>query len=198
MKFPFSLQRRTLALAAVILPLLALFAYVVMRSGPMAPVAVTVAAVETGAVSPSLFGTGTIEARYVYRIGPTAAGRVKRVDVHVGDLVKAGQAIGEIDPVDLDERMRSQEASIRRAEANALASDAQLQDTAARARHAASQFDRYERLLATGAVSHEMLEARRQDRDVTAANLRAARANVEAAKEELARLRADGAASTAS
>ncbi|MGB4927878.1 MAG: efflux transporter periplasmic adaptor subunit, partial [Giesbergeria sp.] len=37
------LQRRTLALLAVVVPLLALFIYVVLRSGPLAPVAVTVA-----------------------------------------------------------------------------------------------------------------------------------------------------------
>ena len=37
------LQGRTLALLAVIIPLLVLFIYVGLRSGPLAPVAVTVA-----------------------------------------------------------------------------------------------------------------------------------------------------------
>lgn len=36
MKLP-SLQRRTLALIAVIVPLLLLFVYVALRSGPLAP-----------------------------------------------------------------------------------------------------------------------------------------------------------------
>ena len=112
-----SLQRRTLALVVVLVTLLALFVYVALRSGPLAPVVVTVADVESRALTPSLFGIGTVEARYSYKIGPTVAGRVKRVDVHVGDRVKAGQVLGEMDPVDLDDRVRSQESGLKRAEA---------------------------------------------------------------------------------
>src|SRR3990172_9241935 len=111
------LQGRTLALLAVIVPLLALLVYVALRSGPLAPVAVTDATVESRAVTPVLFGIGTVEARYTYRIGPTFAGRVERLDVHVGDRVKAGQVLGEMDPVDLDDRVRSQESAFKRAEA---------------------------------------------------------------------------------
>ena len=46
MKLP-SLQRRTLALIAVIVPLLLLFVYVALRSGPLAPVAVTLTTVQS-------------------------------------------------------------------------------------------------------------------------------------------------------
>ena len=42
MRYP-SLQRRTLALVVVLVTLLALFVYVATRSGPLAPVTVTVA-----------------------------------------------------------------------------------------------------------------------------------------------------------
>ena len=111
------LQGRTLALLAVIIPLLVLFIYVGLRSAPLAPVAVTVASVESRAITPALFGIGTVEARYTYKIGPTFAGRVKRLEVHVGDQVKAGQVLGEMEPVDLDDRVRSQESAFKRAEA---------------------------------------------------------------------------------
>ena len=37
------LQRRTLTLIAVLLPMLALFVYVALRSGPLAPISVVVA-----------------------------------------------------------------------------------------------------------------------------------------------------------
>ena len=75
-KFP--LQGRTLALLAVVLPLLALFVYVVLRSGPMAPVAVTLATVESQALTPALFGVGTVGTRTSTKIGPTVAGRLLR------------------------------------------------------------------------------------------------------------------------
>ena len=60
------LQGRTWALLGVIVPLLALFIYVGLRSGPLAPVAVTVVDVESRAVAPALFGIGTVEARYTF------------------------------------------------------------------------------------------------------------------------------------
>src|SRR5690606_29831862 len=68
------LRRRTLALAAAIVPVLALLIYVALRSGPLAPVAVTEARVETQPIHPAVFGIGTVEARYTYKIGPTSAG----------------------------------------------------------------------------------------------------------------------------
>src|SRR3546814_16665642 len=86
-KFP--LHGRTLAVLAVVGSLLILLGYVALRSGPMAPVAVTVATVQSRALAPALFGIGTVDARYTYKIGPTFAGRLQRLDVDVGD-----QAIG--------------------------------------------------------------------------------------------------------
>lgn len=85
-----ALQRRTLVLVALIVPMLLLFVYVALRSGPLAPVAVTVTTAQAREIRPALFGVGTVEARYSYRIGPTAAGRVKRLDVQVGDRVRVG------------------------------------------------------------------------------------------------------------
>jgi HlyD family secretion protein len=111
-KFLF-INRRMWALWAVVIPLVVLLIYVAQRAGPLAPIPVTVTTVESRSIMPALFGIGTVEARYTYRIGPTVAGRVKRVDVQVGDKVQAGQFLGEMDPVDLDERIAAQEAAFR-------------------------------------------------------------------------------------
>lgn len=174
------LRGRTLALIGVVLPLLALFVYVALRSGPLAPVAVTVSTVQARPISPSLFGVGTVEARFTYRIGPTIAGRVKRLDVHVGDRVLAGQLLGEMDPVDLDDRVRAQEAALKRVQAA-------LHEAEARQAHAQSQAKRYEQLLAAHTTSEETAATKKQD-------LKIANAALAAAREELVRVRADGAA----
>ncbi len=173
-------QGRTLALIGVVLPLLVLFVYVALRSGPLAPVAVTVSTVEARSITPALFGIGTVEARFTYRIGPTFAGRVKRLDVHVGDWVQGGQLLGEMDPVDLDDRVRAQEAALKRAQAA-------LREAEARQAHAQSQAKRYEQLLAVHTTSEEIAATKEQD-------LKIANAALAAAREELARVRADGAA----
>lgn len=171
------LQRRTLALIAVIVPLLALLAYVALRSGPLAPVAVTVARVTSHSIAPALFGIGTVEARYTYRIGPTVAGRVRRLDVHVGDYVEAGQVLGEMDPVDLDDRIRAQEAALQRAKAA-------LREATARHTYAETQAQRYEQLFTVRSTSEEVLTTKRQELQIADAALAAAR-------KDLARVRSD-------
>ncbi|NMM37695.1 MAG: efflux RND transporter periplasmic adaptor subunit [Glaciimonas sp.] len=180
MKKFLSAHGRTLALIGVLVPLLALFVYVALRSGPLAPVPVTVAAVESKSIAPALFGIGTVEARYINKIGPTFAGRVKRLDVHVGDRVKAGQVLGEMDPIDLDDRIRSQEATFKRA-------GAALREAEARQAYAQAQARRYEQLLAVRSTSEEIAAAKRQE-------LQIADAALSAAREDLARARADRAA----
>ena len=172
------LQGRTLALLAVIIPLLVLFIYVGLRSGPLAPVAVTVASVESRAITPALFGIGTVEARYTYKIGPTFAGRVKRLEVHVGDQVKAGQVLGEMEPVDLDDRVRSQESVFKRAEAA-------LREAEARQAYAQTQARRYEQLLAVRFISEEIVTTKQQELQIADAALSAAREDIARARSDL-------------
>lgn len=172
------LQGRTLALLAVIIPLLVLFIYVGLRSGPLAPVAVTVASVESRAITPALFGIGTVEARYTYKIGPTFAGRVKRLEVHVGDQVKAGQVLGEMEPVDLDDRVRSQESAFKRAEAA-------LREAEARQAYAQTQARRYEQLLAVRFISEEIVTTKQQELQIADAALSAAREDIARARSDL-------------
>lgn len=180
---PFGLQRRTLAVIAVLAALLVLLAWVALRSGPLAPVAVTEAVVETRALQPALFGIGAVDARHVYRIGPTYAGRVRSLRVEVGDRVAAGDLLGEMDPVDLDQRLRAQQAAASRA--SALQRDAR-----ARHAHAADQARRYEKLRAEKLVSEEMLSTRRQELRSAEAVLAAAEADAQRIASELAALQA--------
>ncbi len=182
---------RTLALAGVLALLAGLLAYVAMRAGPLAPVPVTVVRVESRAITPALFGIGTVEARYTHKIGPTFAGRLERVDVQTGDAVKLGQLLAEMDPIDLDDKVRAQEAALKRGEAGVAAAEAQIQEVAARKNYAEAQSRRYDILLSDHTVSAEAAEAKRQESQVAQASLLAARANLNASRQELARLRAE-------
>lgn len=191
MKSFFSTHRRTLTLIGVLLPLLGLFVYVALRSGPLAPVPVTLATVARQAITPSLFGVGTVESRYTHKIGPTFAGRIKWLAAQPGDRVKAGQVLGEMDPIDLDDRIGAQDAALKRAEAAALAAQAQLREAGARESFAQAQAGRYEKLLAARVVSEEGASIKRQESQVAQAAVAAARANLDAARQEQARLRAE-------
>lgn len=177
------LQRRTLALFAVMAVLLALLLHVALRSGPLAPIAVTVATVESAAITPALYGIGTVEARYTYRIGPTLPGRVLRVAVEVGDRVSAGQLLGEMDAVDLQQRIQAQQAALH-------ASNAALHQATAREDFARREAERYAQLLAVRGSSEEMAAARQQELTLASAALAAARNEVTRRQAELDALQA--------
>ncbi len=179
MKFR-AMPSRRVALVVVISVLAALLAYVALRSGPLAPVAVTVTTVESAALKPAIFGIGTIEARHLVSIGPVLPGRLGGITVDVGDHVDAGQIVGTMDPVDLDDRLRAQDAAVRRVQAS-------VREASARRELAASQLQRQEKLYAARMVSEETLVARRQELAVADAALGAIR-------EELARVRSEAAA----
>lgn len=170
-------QKRTLAVLAVLIPLLVLFVYVALRSGPLAPVSVIMSTVDTHAITPSLFGIGTVEARYTYKIGPTVAGRVNRVNVNVGDSVKAGLELGGMDLVDIDERIRAQDAALKRAKA-------QLNEAQVRLSFAQTQAQRYEKLFKLRATSEELAVIKRQELDVAESGLNAAREEVTRVRSE--------------
>ena len=171
------MQRRTLSLLVVIVVLLGLFFYVALRSGPLAAVAVTSTKVELRSIAPALFGIGTVQARYTYKIGPTYTGRLKQLNAEVGDFVTAGQVLGEIDAVDLDEKINAQQAGIRRAEAvNRQAEAVQA--------FAQSQVKRYESLLASRNASEESVAVKRQE-------LAIAKAAQQASYEDVLRLGAE-------
>lgn len=185
------LSGRTLALVGALLPLVGLFVYVALRSGPLAPVPVTVTVVENRSITPSIFGIGAIEARYTYKIGPTVSGRIKSVDVNVGDKVQAGQLLGEMDPVDFDDRIAAQVAALKRAEAAVLVAEAQLQEASARKGYAETQALRYEKLGQERWVSEEAVASKQQERKLASAGFAVATSNLNAVRQDLSRVRSD-------
>ena len=190
MKMP-PINTRTITLLVILVPLLTAFGYVAVRSGPLAPVPVTVTEVSQQSISPALFGIGIVQARYSYRIGPTLTGHVLTLNSHVGDKVVAGQVLGDMDPVDMDNKIISMNAAIKRAKASLIAADAHVVDATARKDYAQSQSRRYQELLIEHTVSAETAEAKYQEYQVAKASLAAARANLNAAGEELEMLKAD-------
>lgn len=186
-----SIGTRRLVLVLLGLALAAAMVYVVMRSGPLAPTHVTVVKAAQGRLTPALFGIGTVEARRNYLIGPTVAGRVRAVAVDVGDTVKAGQLLAEMDPVDLDERTAALDASLARAGSATAAADALRRDAQARRELAAVNARRYVELGQQNFISAGAVEARLQEQASADAVVTAADANLAAARQDQQRLVAE-------
>lgn len=188
------LLKRRLVIGTVALGLIGALGYVSLRTGPLAPIKVTVTQPTEGSLSPSIFGIGTVEARRSWMVGPTVAGRVLSVKVDVGDSVKAGQLLAEMDPVDLAQRVSALDASLARAGSLQTAAQAQLADATARRALAAANTQRNQDLARQNFISPGALDARLQEQASAEAAMQAAQANLTGSGQDMARLRAERAA----
>jgi HlyD family secretion protein len=193
MKNKSALLRRA-AVGAAVLVLLGALSFVALRTGPLAPIKVTVTTVEQGTLSPAIFGIGTVEAQRSWMVGPTVAGRVLSVKVDVGDAVKAGQLLAEMDPVDLDQRLAALDASLARAGSAQAAAQAQVADATARLALALANNQRNQDLARQNFISAGALEVRVQELASATAAQQTAQANLTGAGQDQQRLKAERAA----
>ena len=100
-----------------------------------------------------------------------------KIDVDVGDKVEAGQVIGEMDPVDLYDKIRAQAAALKQSEAQRL--DAQTRQS-----YAKTQARRYEQLFAAKSTSEENYTTKQHE-------YRLSEANLNAAEQQYVRVRSD-------
>jgi HlyD family secretion protein len=171
--------------------LLAGLAWAAIQGGPLATTRVTIAQVVRGDITPGISGIGTLAAQRAYVLGPTVAGRVKRVLVDVGDAVKAGQLLAEMEPVDLDARSAAASAAALRATSAVTAAEAQLNDARSRQKLAASDLRRNLDLGEKGFLSASAVDAKRQQLDSANAQLSAAEATLTSARQDKLRLEAE-------
>lgn len=173
--------------------LIAVFAWVALTQGPMAPPKVVLAEAREGSLAPQAFGIGTVEARYGYAVGAVQAGRLLRVMVDQGDLVKRGQMLAEVDPVDLDERIAAARSALARSRHATDTAAAQLSEAKARQQMAHASASRFRDLARQGFVSGDAVDAKVAEADATRAGVDAAASALAATQQEIGRASAEAA-----
>ncbi len=167
-------------------------------------VVVTTAQAVTKTVPAAFEETGTFNPDETSDIAPMVAGRVIETPVNVGDFVKEGQVICELDHRDAQLRLEQARAQLTEATAalrqtqsrigwngqgqfeagsvpEAAAARANYESAQAQARMAAADAKRYENLVATGDVSRSAYEKARTAQETAEAQANAARQQYEAA-----------------
>lgn len=131
-------------------------------------------------------GQTRIHERYV--VTPPVAGYMRRVIVHVGDRVNAGDPLVTLEPlppVSLDARSRAEaRAGVARAAAAVRAAEVDAQAAAASATFAIGEQARLRPLFDTGAVSKTQYERAASEADRAHSALVAARAAIDIARYE--------------
>ncbi|MBD3727733.1 MAG: efflux RND transporter periplasmic adaptor subunit, partial [Moraxella osloensis] len=182
---------------------LAALAYWYFKPKPQKPNYIT-ANVERSDIENSVMSTGKIEGIKQVDVGAQVSGEVTKLYVEVGDTVKKGDVIAQIDPVTLQNTLTTQQATLQQSKANlestksayqtkqaALATArADLKGKIATLQQSQTEYNRLKSLLAMNAISKQELE--QADTAV-----KTAQANVDSAKEAIATAQANIASSQA-
>jgi len=115
------------------------------------PPPVTVA-VTRGNIERTVLATGALEAYKIVSVGAQVSGQLKELKVELGDRVKQGDLLAEIDST-------TQQNTIRNAEAQLLTAQAQRKAQLATQKQALQNFERQKELLAIDAASRQEFEA---------------------------------------
>ena len=156
--------------------------------GAVVPAAADQGAVHVEVVTPKTLSSdralelpGTIKPLEETKLYPRTSGYVRRWLVDIGDKVKEGQLLAEIDTPELD-------AQISQARAQLASAQAAVKQAIAQRDFARSSSNRYETLANQQLVSKAQVEQQQAAAETGDANLTAAQANVTAAEANLRRL----------
>lgn len=177
-----------------------------MAASPTAAkkVAVSTARATVRTVPASFEETGTFQADETSDIAPLVAGRVIATPVNVGDFVRKGQVVCELDHRDAQLKLDQARAQLDQATAGlrqsqsrigfsgsgkfdpatlpeVVAARANYESAQAQSRQAAADAQRYQNLVATGDVSRSAYEKVRTQQETAEAQANAARQQYEAA-----------------
>jgi len=154
------------------------------------PVLVDLVEIRPGALVVTVDEEGETRVHDVYTLSAPVAGRVQRIDRHVGDPVTANDTVlARIEPGDpsfLDPRSEAQaRAAIQAAEAARDLAAAAVEDADAQYEFARAEFERMQELVAEGSVSRRELDSAERDYKARRAGLDTARAQLQVRNYEL-------------
>ncbi|MBP1066344.1 macrolide-specific efflux system membrane fusion protein [Bradyrhizobium japonicum] len=117
---------RTWLVLACLLTAIGVAAAVHFRSGSAKTTAYITAPVTVSDLREEVLGSGTLKPLRLTAVGAQVSGRITSLNVRVGDTVKAGDVIAQIDPVTKQNDLRNSEASLNNYRAQKVEKEATL------------------------------------------------------------------------
>ncbi|UVM36982.1 efflux RND transporter periplasmic adaptor subunit [Pseudomonas sp. B21-017] len=174
--------RRALLVALCLIPVIAIAAWQVLPPGRDRFATVQVA---RGDIESSVTALGTLQPRRYVDVGAQASGQIHKIHVEVGDVVKEGQLLVEIDPSTQQAKLDAGRFSIDNLKA-------QLQEQRAQHDLARQKYQRQQNLAAGGATRDEDVQTAQAELrttqariDMFEAQIRQAQANLRSDQAEL-------------
>ncbi|WP_247842485.1 efflux RND transporter periplasmic adaptor subunit [Pseudomonas sp. MWU12-3103b] len=167
--------RRALLAVLCLIPVVAYAAWQIMPPGRERFATVQVS---RGDIESSVTALGTLQPRRYVDVGAQASGQIQKIHVEVGDVVKEGQLLVEIDPSTQKAKLDAGRFSIENLKA-------QLQEQRAQHELARQKYQRQQNLAAGGATREEDVQTARAELKATQARVDMFQAQIRQAEASL-------------
>ncbi|MGG2020562.1 efflux RND transporter periplasmic adaptor subunit [Pseudomonas sp. S8] len=167
--------RRALLATLCLIPVVAFAAWQIMPPGRERFATVQVS---RGDIESSVTALGTLQPRRYVDVGAQASGQIQKIHVEVGDVVKEGQLLVEIDPSTQKAKLDAGRFSIENLKA-------QLQEQLAQHELARQKYQRQQHLAAGGATREEDVQTARAELKATQARVDMFQAQIRQAEASL-------------
>jgi RND family efflux transporter MFP subunit len=147
--------------------------------------AVTVAPVKEAPAEVEFSLPGNVQAETETPVYARADGYIKRRVADIGDRVKAGQLLAEIDSPELDQQIREAQAAVKRSQSALRQAEAALGQARANLGLAEVTARRWQTLVNKGVLSKQDGDEKRAILEARTADAAAAEANVQTARETI-------------
>ena len=182
MKLRLPASRRTRVILIIVGLIVAFIVWRSVRPAPPPQLATSPAA--KGDIENTVVATGSLDALKLISVGAQASGQIKSLKVQLGDKVKTGDLIAEVDPT-------TQLNNVRNAEALVTSTRAQRAVQQATLRQAELAFERQKTMIADEATSKADYETAEAQVATTKAQIEALDAQIEQGQTQLATAKAN-------
>ena len=165
-------------LIAICIAIIAAIAWFMLKPKNTQPQYIT-AEVSRGDIEDSVLATGDLEATKMVSVGAQVSGQVKKMYVKLGDQVKQGQLIAQIDSVRQTNDLKTAQASIKNQEAQLATKQANLTKMDA-------EYKRQQAMYAQDATSRAELESALASYKTAQADIASVNAQIEQSRLTLA------------
>ncbi len=163
--------RRPKVIAGIAAILLASSVYLLYRATASGSAPPVTALVTRGDLEETVTATGKIQPRAYVDVGAQASGQLTHILVHIGDHVKQGDLLAEVDPQVQAAKVDADEAQLAQYNANLVEQQANVE-------YAEAALGRYSKLVGTDSVSKLTFDESRRDAKTAAAKADAIRAQI--------------------
>jgi RND family efflux transporter MFP subunit len=147
---------------------------------------VNVSLVEHASGKSMLLLPGNIQAVTEAPVLARASGYIKQRYADIGDRVKQGQLLAEIDAAEVDKQVEQAKATVQQAKSSLDQANANLSQSKTNAEMARVTFQRWDALVAKGAVSRQDADTYKSQAEALGQNVQSLQNAVEAARSNIA------------